>query len=266
MIDEVRIERASDEDAAVLADVCKEAFHTDVNVIAVPPGSAKPSPGGPPGYDSPDFQKLIISVIPYYKILLGDKIVGGLFFDNGNSEHYVLERIFVSPSHHEKGVATRAMELVHEKHSEAKIWTLGTPKWNPRTQHFYEKLGYVQVGWEEAEDPEWWGVWYQKTVKPYTFPRISELKDGMTAVSVEGKITSISSAREVDSGKGGKTKMVANAELVDDSGKIQLELEEHRLPFVEKNKVIRIEYGKVSYRDGKLLLQLLPYGRIITLL
>ncbi|MFW9990473.1 MAG: GNAT family N-acetyltransferase [Candidatus Odinarchaeota archaeon] len=260
-INAITIERAREEDAAVLATVCKEAFHTDVDVGA--PGSGEP--GGPPDYDSPDFQKFIMSVLTYYKILIGDKIVGGVFFDHGNAEHYILERIFVSPAYHNRGIATQAMELVHKNHPEAKIWTLGTPKWNIRTRHFYEKLGYVQVGWEEEESPDWWGIWYQKNVKPYTFPKISDLKDGMRAISVEGKIASILPAREVESEKGREKTIVAGAKLVDDSGKIILELRGHHVQVVRENKAVRIENGQVSTQEGELLLKV-PYGRIITLL
>jgi hypothetical protein len=40
---------------------------------------------------------------------------------------------------------------------EARRWTLGTPLWNLRTQHFYEKVGYVKIGMEGSD-----GVRYEK--------------------------------------------------------------------------------------------------------
>ncbi|MHA2494299.1 MAG: GNAT family N-acetyltransferase [Candidatus Hodarchaeales archaeon] len=263
LIDNVSIKRARDDEAVILANICKEAFHTDVETGMFPEPA---KPGGPPGYDSPDFQKFIMSVMKYYKILLNDKIIGGLFFDIGNAEHYVLERIFVSPAYHNRGAGMRAIELAHEKHPEAKIWTLGTPKWNPRTQHFYEKCGYVQVGWEEVEDPKWWGVWYQKTAKQHTFPKIKELEDGLQAITVEGKVISVSPASEKTAEDGKGTVLIADAELADDSGTISLELKGHHLKCVTEGKRIRVERGNVSTQEGKSLLQLLPWGRIITLL
>ena len=63
---DVRIELAREADAEVLAKISKEAFHTDSELGA---SSTLPEPrgsGGPPGYDSPDFQKFIMKVMDYY--------------------------------------------------------------------------------------------------------------------------------------------------------------------------------------------------------
>ncbi|MHA2332925.1 MAG: GNAT family N-acetyltransferase [Candidatus Hodarchaeales archaeon] len=262
--EEISIVRAHEEDSVILAEISKDAFHTDV-LDGIAPSSWKPS--GPPGYDSPDFQNFIISVIDSYKILLGDEIVGGIYLDSGNKEHCILERIFVSPAHHNKGIAGRAMELVHDKYPEANIWTLGTPKWNARTRHFYEKHGYVQVGWDEVEtpdNPDCWGIWYQKTIRPHQFTKINQLVDGMFSISVEGKVAKVSAPKEVKL-KNGKVAVVATAELVDDSGTIDLVAWENNVRLVTAGKNIRVENAIVSSYKGKLQLEI-KYGRIISLL
>jgi len=41
----------------------------------------------------------------------------------------------------------------------AKVWRVGTPAWNVRTRHFYEKLGFVKVGTDGRD-----GVIYQKVM------------------------------------------------------------------------------------------------------
>lgn len=264
--DEISIERAHEEDSAILAEISKEAFHTDV-LDGIVPRSWNWKPAGPPGYDSPDFQKFIMSIIDGYKILLGDEIVGGIYLNSRNKEHCILERIFVSPALHNRGIASRAMELVHDKYPEANIWTLGTPKWNARTRHFYEKHGYVQVGWDEEETPdkpEYWGIWYQKTVRPHHFTRINQLVDGMSSISVEGRINKVTAAKEVQL-KNGKTAVVATAELVDDSGTIDLVAWENNVRLVTAGKKIRVENAIVSSYKRKLQLEV-KYGRIIRLL
>lgn len=263
-ISDVSIERAREEDSNILAEISRDAFHTDV-LDGIAPSSW--IPGGPPGYDSPKFQKFILSVIDGFNILLGGVIVGGIYVDSGNKQHCILERIFVAPAHHNKGIAGRALELIHKKYPKANIWTLGTPRWNFRTRNFYEKHGYVQVGWDKAEspdNPDNWGIWYQKTIKPYEFQKIDQLVDNMYSVSVEGKVSGISVPKKVNL-KSGKTAMVVNAELTDDSGTISLVLWENNIDIVKVGDKIRVENAMVdSYHDN---LQLkVKYGRIIHLL
>jgi RimJ/RimL family protein N-acetyltransferase len=38
------------------------------------------------------------------------------------------------------------MEFLWKAYPLAKCWTLGTPAWNRRTRHFYQKVGFVEVG------------------------------------------------------------------------------------------------------------------------
>ncbi|MFX0066996.1 MAG: GNAT family N-acetyltransferase [Candidatus Hermodarchaeota archaeon] len=261
----VRIEPARETNAEILAKISKEAFHTDSELGTSSTLPEPRGPGGPPGYDSPDFQKFIMKIMNYYEILADDKIVGGLFFSSANQDHYVLERIFVSPSYHRKGIATRAMELAFEKHPDAKFWTLGTPSWNLRTKHFYERLGYVQVGWEEAENPAWRGVWYQKTVKPYSLPKIKNLEEGMEFITIEGTIASIGSPRKTTQGNEAKSVTVADAVLKDHTGEINIMIREFQIPYMTPGTKVRVEYALVESYSGKLMLDW-KYGRIINLI
>ena len=258
----VSIRRAQEANADVLARLSKEAFHSDSELDTCP-GSGEP--GGPPGYDSPGFQKFIMRIMNYYEIRADDELVGGLFFSSANKYHYVVERIFVTPSFHRRGIATKAMELAFEKHTAAKFWTLGTPGWNYRTQQFYERLGFVQVGWEEAEDPVWRGVWYQKTFRPYTLPEIRNLGEGMEFVTLEGTIAQIGSPRKVTQGKEARTVTVADAVLKDQSGKIGITVKGFQIPYLAPGTKVRVEYTHVSSHLGKLMLEV-KYGRIINLI
>ena len=56
-----------------------------------------------------------------------------------------LDVIYVTPEQHGRGIGTRAMRFVEGAHR-ATRWTLDTPSWAVRNQHFYEKLGYAKVG------------------------------------------------------------------------------------------------------------------------
>ncbi len=255
----IKIERAEKGDAEELASISKRAFESDTEVGA--PGS-----GGPVGYDSSSFQLRIMGFMDYHKILLDNWIVGGIF--TRGKQHRVLERIFVDPPHHNKGIAFRAMELLWERYPDAQLWTLGTPEWNVRTRHFYEKLGFIQVGWE-SEVPTWRGIWYQKVMdssSPYEMMKIGELKDGLKDVTVEGVILTISPARQVKSRSSGKTLSVAHAELADASGKIVLVLWNEKISQVKDDDRVRIEFGHVKSYQGVNQLNIGWGGRLIALL
>lgn len=262
-LDGVSLIQAGEEDVDVLADICKRAFETDVDVGA--PGE----PGGPPGYDTAEAQIRLMKYLDYYKILLDDRIVGGVLVGSSGEQHRVLERIFVDPTLFRKGIGTRAMELAHGLYPDAKLWTLGTPEWNVRTKAFYEKLGYVQVGWDLA-DPKWRGVWYERVVDPsdpYVMKGIGNLKDGMKNVDVEGEILEKAMARQVRSRRRRwETLVVANAGYGDDTGRIVLVLWNEQVKQVKVGDRVRVENGYVGSYRGVNQLNAGRAGKLINLL
>jgi GNAT superfamily N-acetyltransferase len=143
---QLRFEKADLKDARTLALICERAFHSDVDYGA--PGAT----GGPPGYNSDRWQIRLMISSEYYKILLDDRIVGGIFFGPVAYQHYELMRIFVDPAYQHQGVGVQAMAFMESLHLEVKRWTLGTPQWNTRTPRFYEKCGYVLVGRDHHGD------------------------------------------------------------------------------------------------------------------
>ncbi|MHA2246226.1 MAG: GNAT family N-acetyltransferase [Candidatus Hodarchaeales archaeon] len=259
----ISLERVEEGDAEDLASISKSAFHSDIDV-----GAPSPEPGGPPGYDSPTFQKRFMRILACYKILLDEAIVGGLYISSRGKQHRVLERIFVDPPFHNRGIATQAIKILWGKYSDVQLWTLGTPEWNVRTRHFYEKLGFTQVGWEGG-DTDWRGIWYQKVkdpTKPYKMMRIRDLQDGLKDVSVEGKVKEKSTPRNVKSRSTGKPLKVANAELFDSSGRISLVLWNEQISLVKTDDRVRIEFGEVSSYMGKKQLNVGWMGKLIILL
>jgi GNAT superfamily N-acetyltransferase len=258
----VSVEEAVEEDVETFAEISKRAFDTDVDVGA-------PGPGGPPGYDSPEFHIRIREFLDCYKILLDGATVGGVFVGKANDEHLVLERIFVDPDLHNQGIATRATELVWEMYPEGRLWTLGTPEWNVRTKRFYERLGFTQVGWDLGE-PEWRGRWYEKTMdpsRPYEMARIGDLSDGMRGVDVEGEVLEKGIARQVRSKRRRwETLTVANAAIGDDSGRVVLVLWNEQIRQVKEGGRVRVENGYISSYRGITQLNVGRAGRLIILI
>jgi GNAT superfamily N-acetyltransferase len=135
----IRCEKARPKDAVTLARISERAFHSDIYCGA-------PGLGGPPGYKSEQWQREMMRIGDYYKVLVGDQIVGGFIVLRKEPREYELGRIFVDPDYQNQGVGTEVMEFLWEEYPLAKRWTLDTPAWNRRTRHFYNKVGFAEVG------------------------------------------------------------------------------------------------------------------------
>jgi predicted acetyltransferase len=159
----IEFTRAFSRDAAKLAVASKSAFENDIRYGA-PSHDGKG--GGPPGYDSPEWQRRMMRAGRYYKIILDGQIVGGFIVFSRAIREYELGRIFISADFQNRGIGTQAMQFMFGEFPLAKTWTVGTPAWNQRTCHFYEKVGFAQV--EIRYDPKagWDGVIYRRTGKP----------------------------------------------------------------------------------------------------
>ena len=135
----IQFRKAKPADAKGLALASWKAFDNDINYGA-------PGKGGPPGYKSEKWQSRMMRFGKYYKILDDYRIIGGIIvFDKGNG-HYELGRVFVEPDYQNQGIGAQAIRFIEDTFPQAKKWTLDTPRWNKRTQHFYKKMGYVMIG------------------------------------------------------------------------------------------------------------------------
>ncbi len=262
-IDEIAVRKAGMEDAEVLTGICKRAFDSDSEVGA-------PGPGGPPGYDSVEWNRSIIGnpYLRYYKILRGDKIAGGFIAGDRGPGYQVCERIWVDPDHMREGIGEKAFKAVWLGYPSADLWALGTPEWNIRTNPFYRKLGFVQIG-KTHDLPQWSGNYYEKRLSD-RFPRamsmIGDLHNGQSQVVVEGHVERMSSPRTVSSRKTGEALKLVDAILADDTGSIKIILWNDQIRQVEVDSRIRIENGYLKeYRD-ETQLAIGQWGVIITLL
>ncbi|HVU10382.1 MAG TPA: GNAT family N-acetyltransferase [Phototrophicaceae bacterium] len=132
-------ERAASFDAEALLRVQIAAFNNDAVIY---PGVAL---GGPPGYDRIETVLADIAEEEYYKISYEGRIVGGIGLFEREPGHFHLDVLYVDPSYHNRGIGSQAMAFIEHTYP-AQVWTLDTPTYAVRNQHFYEKFGYVKVG------------------------------------------------------------------------------------------------------------------------
>lgn len=135
---DIRIEAATEADAEALVRAQIAAFHHD---DVIHPGVGV---GGPPGYDSPEDMRHKMHAGRCYKIVVDGQIAGGfvLFVDPPRETHVGV--IFIDPAYQNQGIGAQAMRFIEQQHP-ADRYTLDTPQWATRNQHFYEKLGYRRV-------------------------------------------------------------------------------------------------------------------------
>ena len=260
--DSVTLQLAEVEDADVLTETCKKAFDSDSEFGA-------PGPGGPPGYESLEWNvdKIKNRYLHYYKIFDQDEIIGGFIVGNRGPNYQVCERIWIDPDQMRKGMGTRTFDLVWEKYPSADLWVLGTPEWNTRTNPFYQSIGFVQIG--KTHEHSWDGIYYEKRITdglPQAMSRIEDIKDRQQRVIVEGSVEDISGPRTVSSRKTGEELKVADITLSDDTGTIKLVLWNKQIPQVSTNTTIRIEEGYVKMYLDELQMSVGQWGSIITLI
>lgn len=155
--------RAKSSDAEKLARASRGAFENDIHYGApVRDGGV----GGPPGYESPDWQRRMMRKGWYYKITVDNQIVGGFIVFPGAVREYYLGRIFIRPDFQNQGIGTRAMDFMFGQFPLAKNWVLETPAWNQRTRHFYEKLGFQQTDIRYDRQAGWDSVIYRRITRP----------------------------------------------------------------------------------------------------
>lgn len=257
---QVSLIRASQYDSDQLAALSKLAFDTDSDYCST-------ISGGPPGYDDPEWQKKIMKTNDYYCILFNDSIVGGVIVGDAGGDHKVLERIYVDPKYHRRGIGSRAMVLTIETYPEVKVWTLGTPDWNTRTKNFYEKLGFIQIGIDKS-DLNNIGRWYQKIIDDsWSVRKVETLRDGSGNVTVEGEILEKAHARQVRNRRRyGETLSVADSGFGDETGRLVLTLWNNQIKTIQVGDRIRVENGYVGSYGGIKQLSVGRAGRIIHLL
>ncbi|HIH87947.1 TPA: GNAT family N-acetyltransferase [Candidatus Bathyarchaeota archaeon] len=256
MAADVSLVEASEIDSERLAEIAKRAYDSDVEYGA-------PAPGGPQGYDSPAFYTRSLKYLGCYAVLLGEEVVGGAMVSAGGT-HVTIERLFVDPDRHREGVGSAAVGLLAERYPEATLWTLGAPEWNTRAPPFLESLGFKQIGWEHT-DPKVRARWFEKRIGDVeAIAPIGTLKDGMSNVTVEGKVTEKSYPRSVRSKRGGEL-MVANAGLEDATGRIVMVLWDKQFEVVKVGARLRVERGYTNAYGGVKQLNV-GYGRLIILM
>ena len=91
--------------------------------------------------------------------------------------------------------------------------------------------------------------------------KISDLRDGMRKIDVEGEITEISEPRNVNLRMGGEAR-VADAVLNDETGSIKVSLWDDQIDMVKVGAKIKIENGYTNSFRGEVRVNVGRYGTL----
>ncbi len=144
----IKLARARARDAQVLAAIARLAY-TDEAQRFDPANRGEESTHPTVGIVLANIEYKL-----YFKILLKDEVIGGLYIDVIGQGHYQIEDFCIHPRHQSKGYGKQVLKLIEEMHPQAKIWTLATPSYSVRNQHLYETMGYRKMGREQFEGIE----------------------------------------------------------------------------------------------------------------
>lgn len=130
---------------------------------------------GPPGVTSIEWTRKTIASPEsvYYKILLGDRLVGGVILaaDVAKYPDENFWRIFVEPVYQGRGIGQEAFRQVYRLHPDVARWRLGTPEYAARNRHFYEQMGFTLL---EIRDIE--GLWFRSCEYENALPQAERLR------------------------------------------------------------------------------------------
>lgn len=89
-----------------------------------------------------------------WRIVMGDRAVGGIVNIDRTARRGELELLFVSPDAHSRGIGQAAWREVERMHPEVRTWGLVTPYFEKRNIHFYvNRLGFHIVEFYNTHHP-----------------------------------------------------------------------------------------------------------------
>ncbi|OOZ84242.1 GNAT family N-acetyltransferase [Bacillus cereus] len=96
----------------------------------------------PPGYSSVEMMKYSIEELDCYKVIMDEKIIGGIIVTISGKSYGRVDRIFVDPVYQGKGIGSHIIKLIEEVYPSIRIWDLETSSRQINNHYFYKKMGY----------------------------------------------------------------------------------------------------------------------------
>ncbi|HSU79102.1 MAG TPA: GNAT family N-acetyltransferase [Candidatus Angelobacter sp.] len=137
---EIRLERATEADAAAIFDLQVKAFRPLLEVYK--------------DFTTSPANETIDRVITrinrpdgrFYKIIYNEVLVGAICIYWKEDTQFWISPMFISPDYQGNGIAQKTIALVEERFPQATTWELRTLLEEKRNCYLYEKMGYKRTG------------------------------------------------------------------------------------------------------------------------
>lgn len=138
----LKMERARHEDAGRIADCAREAYQNIQKKYGFPLET----------YPSTEIVASDIKNHIYYKILLEDDIIGGIYCVMQSPTHFLIEDLCILPQHQNKGYGQWVLTEIETLHPDVTTWELWTPLYQTQALHMYQKMDYVTDIYDKEKD------------------------------------------------------------------------------------------------------------------
>ncbi|MGG5782813.1 GNAT family N-acetyltransferase [Bacillus albus] len=145
------IEKATTLDAEKLTEIMTKTFDEEANRWLCGQGDGIDYNIQPPGYSSVEMMKYSIEELDCYKVIMDEKIIGGIIVTISGKSYGRIDRIFVDPVYQGKGIGSFVIKLIEEEYPSIRIWDLETSSRQINNHHFYKKMGYEIIFKSEDE-------------------------------------------------------------------------------------------------------------------
>ncbi|WP_062105565.1 GNAT family N-acetyltransferase [Bacillus niameyensis] len=153
---EIRIEKATDNDAQLILDMQVKCF--------------KPLLDKYKDYKTNPANEAIEKVIArinnpngcFNKILVDSKLAGAICVYWKEEAQFWISPMFILPAYQGKGVAQKTINLIEETFPQAATWNLATILEEKRNCYLYEKMGYKRTGASKKLNDNTTLVYYKK--------------------------------------------------------------------------------------------------------
>ncbi|MGF9767351.1 GNAT family N-acetyltransferase [Bacillus albus] len=138
----ISIEKATILDAEKLTEIMTKTFDEEAKRWLCGQDDVIDYNIQPPGYSSVEMMKYSIEELDCYKVIMDEKIIGGIIVTISGKSYGRVDRIFVDPVYQGKGIGSHVIKLIEEVYPSIRIWDLETSSRQISNHHFYKKLGY----------------------------------------------------------------------------------------------------------------------------
>ncbi|WP_439019621.1 GNAT family N-acetyltransferase [Bacillus thuringiensis] len=147
----ISIEKATVFDAEKLTEIMTRTFDEEAKKWLCGQGDVIDYNIQPPGYSSVEMMRYSIEELDSYKVIMDEKIIGGIIVTISGKSYGRIDRIFVEPVYQGKGIGSNVIKLIEAEYPSIRIWDLETSSRQINNHHFYKKMGYQTIFESEVE-------------------------------------------------------------------------------------------------------------------